>query len=37
MKGYPTEYGYMGFVDGEYRLFSDEGDYLEFMTEEGGR
>ena len=35
MKGYPTECGYMGLVDGEYRLFSDETDYIEFMTEEG--
>lgn len=36
MKGYPTEYGYMGFVDGEYRLFSDEGEYIEYIAE-GGR
>ena len=35
MKGYPTECGYMGLVDGEYRLFSDETDYIEFMTDEG--
>ena len=31
MKGYSTEFGYMGYVDGEYMLFSDEGDYIEYM------
>lgn len=31
MKGYSTEYGFMGLVDGEYRLFFDEGDYIEYM------
>ena len=33
MKGYSTEYGYMGYVDGEYMLFSDEGDYLEYLQD----
>ena len=31
MGGYFTEEGFMGLVDGEYRLFSDEGDYYEYM------
>ena len=30
MKGYVTESGYMGYVDGRYVLFSSESDYLEF-------
>ena len=34
MKGYPTAYGYMGYVDGEYMLFSSESDYIDFLTEE---
>lgn len=29
MKGYVVESGYMGYVDGEYVLFADEGDYEE--------
>lgn len=27
MKGYTTESGYMGYVDGSYRLFASESDY----------
>ena len=30
MKGYNTPYGYMGFVEGRYILFSCEGDFLEY-------
>ena len=30
MKGYITEAGYMGYVDGRYMLFADEADYIEF-------
>ncbi len=30
MKGYVTESGYMGYVDGIYVLFSSESDYIEF-------
>lgn len=30
MKGYVTESGYMGYVDGRYVLFSCESDYIEF-------
>ena len=33
MKGYSVKYGYMGYVDGEYRLFACEGDYMEYMEE----
>ena len=29
MKGYFTESGYMGYVDGRYVLFASESDYLE--------
>lgn len=31
MKGYNTEKGYMGYVDGRWMLFSCEADYYEFM------
>jgi hypothetical protein len=31
MKGYNTEKGYMGYVDGMWMLFSCEADYYEFM------
>ena len=34
MKGYYVADGYMGYVDGVYRLFADESDYREFMEEE---
>lgn len=34
MKGYYVNEGYMGYVNGSYRLFCDEGDYLEMMREE---
>ncbi len=34
MKGYNTEYGYMGFVNGTYVLFASEADYRDYM--EGG-
>ena len=32
MKGYHTENGYMGYVDGGYRLFASESDYYEYMN-----
>ena len=35
MKGYLTDYGYMGLIDGEYRLFSSENDYIESL--QGGK
>ena len=31
MKGYNTDNGYMGYVDGEYILFASEADSLEWM------
>lgn len=31
MKGYNVEEGYMGFVNGEYMLFSCERDYIEYV------
>ncbi len=33
MKGYYTPNGFYGFVDGSYLLFSDEGDYYDFMNQ----
>lgn len=33
MKGYPTNEGYMGYVDGKYILFADEQDYKEYYSE----
>lgn len=33
MKGYNTDAGYMGYVDGEYMLFASELDYIEYMEE----
>ena len=33
MKGYNTENGYMGYVDGGYQLFASEADYLEWLED----
>ena len=33
MKGYNTENGYMGYVDGGSQLFASEADYLEWMED----
>lgn len=33
MKGYVVESGYMGLIDGTYRLFADEKDYEEAYLE----
>jgi len=33
MKGYYVRDGYMGYVNGKYRLFANEQDYLEFMED----
>ena len=33
MKGYTTENGYMGFVNGIYQLFASEADYREWMED----
>ena len=34
MKGYTTENGYMGYVDGNYQLFASEADYREWMEDQ---
>ncbi len=34
MKGYAISDGYMGYVNGEYRLFATEDDYEEYMDDE---
>ena len=31
MKGYVTNNGYMGYVDGKYILFASDEEYFEFM------
>lgn len=33
MKGYVTDSGYMGYIDGRYVLFACESDYAEFIKE----
>jgi len=33
VKGYNTAYGYMGYVDGEYKLFACEADYLDYIAD----
>ncbi len=33
MKGYYTENGYMGYVDGRYMLFASEDDYRFFIED----
>ncbi len=32
MKGYTTDAGYMGWVEGIYMLFADESDYMDYMA-----
>ena len=34
MKGYNTDNGYMGYVDGGYMLFASESDYAEYCDAE---
>ena len=31
MKGYVTENGYMGYVNGNYQLFASEADYRDYV------
>ena len=33
MKGFVVSEGYMGYVNGEYRLFSCESDYYEYLED----
>lgn len=32
MKGYLVPSGYMGYVDGIYILFANEGEYLDYIS-----
>ena len=32
MKGYVVSEGYMGLVDGEYKLFATEDEYYEYVA-----
>lgn len=34
IKGYYTGYGYMGLINGKYRLFATEEEYAEIFKEE---
>ena len=36
MKGYPVPDGYMGFINGSYKLFATETEYVEFYLEQKG-
>ena len=33
MKGYFVKDGFMGLVNGSYRLFADETDYMDYISE----
>ncbi len=33
IKGYIVPYGYMGYVNGKYKLFATESEYIEYMEE----
>lgn len=33
IKGYNVAIGYMGYVDGEYKLFASEQDYLDYIAD----
>lgn len=33
MKGYPTDIGFMGYIDGRYMLFATESEYEEYYIE----
>lgn len=34
MKGYNTDKGYMGYVEGRYMLFASEEEYYDYIMEE---
>ena len=34
MRGYFVSGGYMGLVEGVFRLFASESDYIEYMEDE---
>ena len=33
MKGYNTDKGYMGYVEGRYMLFASEEEYCDYMED----
>lgn len=33
MKGYTTQVGYMGYINGQYKLFATEQEYVEYFKE----
>ncbi len=33
MRGYYSSFGYVGLVDGKYKLFATEEDYRDYMTQ----
>lgn len=33
MKGYITDIGYMGYVNGRYMLFANEGEYRSYIED----
>lgn len=33
MKGYTTDIGYMGYVNGRYMLFANEGEYRSYIED----
>ena len=33
MKGYDTDSGYMGYVNGRYVRFASESDYIDYCSE----
>ena len=33
MKGYTTDIGYMGYVNGRYMLFANEGEYKSYIED----
>ena len=33
MKGYKTDKGYMGYVEGRYMLFASEEEYYDYMED----
>lgn len=37
MKGYTTQSGYMGYIDGDYMLFACEDDYREYYMNQKKR
>lgn len=32
MKGFYVPFGYMGYVEGCYKLFATESDYIDYVT-----